>query len=76
MQAAAIKRRAVFHDPQLRMSANNVRDVMRYLVDNGVVRVVRVRRKAHPRYELTELGHAFQQLLVGTKAFHTQVEKA
>jgi DNA-binding HxlR family transcriptional regulator len=67
MQAAAVKRRAVFQNPQLRMSANNVRDVMRYLLSTGIARRVEVRKKAHPRYELTDLGRTFQQLLVGTK---------
>ena len=68
MQAAAVKRRAVFQNPQIRMSANNVRDVMRYLLGTGIVRRVTVRKKAHPRYELTELGKVFQNLLVGAGA--------
>ena len=48
MQPAAIKRRARFQDPGLKMSAK--------------------RGKAHPHYELTELGKTFQNLVlrVGT----------
>ncbi|MCI0624779.1 MAG: hypothetical protein L0387_24560 [Acidobacteria bacterium] len=69
MQAAEIRRRAHFQDPGLRMSANNVRDVMRYLLSKGIVRRVTIHRKRHPRYELTEVGMTFQDLLVGARAF-------
>ena len=64
MQPAQIKRRASFLRPGLRMSANNVRDVVRYLQRHGIVRQVRVKRRAHPRYVLTEAGRQFRQLLV------------
>ena len=70
MQAAAIKRRAVFQDPHLRMSANNVRDIMRYFVPNGIVRKLTIRVKRHPHYELADLGRTFQALLVGSRAYH------
>ena len=69
MQAAAIKRKALFQYPKLRMSANNVRDVMRCLLNEGVVRKIKIKKKAHPRYELTDLGKAFKELLVGAKGF-------
>ena len=68
MQAAAVKRKAVFQNTLLRMSANNVRDVMRYLLNNGIVRRVVLRRRRHPRYELTDMGKVFQNLLVGARA--------
>ena len=63
LQPAAIKRRARAWQPQLRISANNVRDVIRLLAAWGVVRPVQVRRKVHLRYELTDTGKAIQQLL-------------
>ena len=63
MQAAAIKRRARYLDPTVRMSANNVRDVLRALLSRGVVRVVWLRKKAHPRFELTEKGLQLQEQL-------------
>ncbi len=69
MQAAAIKRKALFHNPQLRMSANNVRDVIQYLLTKGIVARIQIKRRAHPRYELTELGRAFRELLLGVRAF-------
>ena len=68
MQAAAIKRTALYRDSTLRMSANNVRDVIKYLAEAGVVQTVRMRKKKHPRYELTDLGLEFQKLLLGVKS--------
>ena len=53
MQSAAVKRKARARNPTLRMSANNVRGVMQFLAAHGVVRPVRLRKKAHVRYELT-----------------------
>ena len=65
MQAAAIKRKALSRDSTLRMSANNVRDVMKHLVEIEAVQKNRVRKKRHPRFELTDLGLEFQKLLLG-----------
>ena len=67
MQAAAIKRKALSRDSTLRMSANNVRDVMKYLVETEVVEEIRVRKRRHPRFELTDLGLEFQKLLLGVR---------
>ncbi len=63
LQPSIIKRRARLRNSDLRMSANNVRDVMRLLVAWGVAKPVQVKRKAHLRYELTEQGRVFQRLL-------------
>ena len=63
MQPAAIKRKAKSQNPNLKMSANNVRDVIKLFLQRGVVRPVKIKRKAHPRYELTEIGRQLQQLL-------------
>ena len=63
MQPAIIKRKAKQRNHKIRMSANNVRDVMRLFVQKGIVRPVKLRKKAHLRYELTELGHKLQRLL-------------
>ena len=69
MPAAAIKRKALFQNPQLCMSANNVRDVMKYLLKVGVVRKSNIKRRGHPRYVLTDLGEAFKELLLRVRAF-------
>lgn len=64
MQPAQIKRKAIFQNPDLRMSANNVRDVIRLLRTTGTVQAVKVRRKAHLHYDLTEQGRHFRRLLL------------
>ena len=69
MQSAAIKRKALFHNSELRMSANNVRDLMKHLLEKKIVRRIKMKKKAHPRYELTDLGKVFRELLLETKAF-------
>lgn len=63
LQPAAIKRRARSRDPGLCISANNVRDVIGLLVAKGIVVPVQIRRKAHPRYQLTDTGLRLQTLL-------------
>jgi len=63
LQPSDIKRRARSRNSSLRMSANNVRDIMRLFVLWGVAKPVQFRRKAHFRYELTDLGRIFQELL-------------
>lgn len=64
MQPAAIKRKARSQNAGLRMSANNVRDIIRLFLSRRIVRPVNVHRKAHLRYELTELGRKFRTLLL------------
>lgn len=68
MQSATLRRKARRQDPTLRMSANNVRDVMKYLLQKQIARRVTIRKKKHPRYELTELGREFQRLLFNVRA--------
>ncbi len=69
MQAAAIKRVARLRNADLRMSANNARDVLWYLLAKDIVRRLMIKRRCHPRYELTEVGKMFQKLLVGVRGF-------
>ena len=64
MQPAQIKRRSRSQNPSIQMSANNARDVIRFLHTQGVVRPVSFRKKAHPCYELTEVGKQIQRLLM------------
>jgi hypothetical protein len=63
MQPATIKRKAKQHDSKIRMSANNVRDVMKLFLKKGIVEPVKVGKRAHLRYELSELGCKLQRLL-------------
>ncbi len=64
MQPSRIKRVARRQNPHLKMSANNVRDVIRLFEDKGIVRSLPGKRRAHPRYELTTLGDALRTLLL------------
>jgi len=64
MQPVQIKRKALFLNPNLRMSANNVRDVIRFLHENEIVQAVTIRKKAHLHYDLTEQGQHFRRLLL------------
>ena len=63
MQPAMIKRRAKHQCEALKMSANNVRDVIKYLLKKKLVRAVAIRRRAHPAYELSEHGKKVRELL-------------
>jgi len=64
LQPATIKRKARMQDANLRMSANNVRDVIRLFVEKGIAKPVTIRRRAHPRYELTSTGRRLQEQLL------------
>lgn len=63
MQPATIKREARSKIPGIRMSANNVRDIIREFLPRGIVNRVPRPRKSHPLYELTECGKELQRLL-------------
>lgn len=64
LQPAAIKRKARFQDPTLRMSANNVRDVIRLFVAKRIVQPVREAGQPYPRYALTAQGTKLHALLL------------
>ena len=63
MQSSEIKRVLRMHQSSIKISANNIRDIIKLLVSKNIVRPVKIKRKAHPRYELTELGIKLQRLL-------------
>ena len=63
MQPSDMKRKLRNSKPHIKISANNIRDVIKLFLQKGIVRKTFVRKKAHPRYELTELGTKFQGLL-------------
>ena len=64
MQPSEIKRTLRIHKPNVKISANNIRDVLKLLLEKGIVQKVFVRKKAHPRYELTDSGKQFRELLI------------
>jgi hypothetical protein len=60
---AAIKRRARFLHPGIRLSANNVRDIIREFREHDLVRPVAARGRAHPAYALSPTGAVLQRLV-------------
>ena len=67
MQPVAIKRKTKQQNTKIKMSANNVRDVMRLFLKKEIVKPVKIGKKAHLRYELTELGKKLQPLLINAE---------
>ena len=64
MQPSEIKRAIRKRNVNAKISANNIRDIMRLLLNKGIVQQIFYRKKAHPRYELTELGKQFREILI------------
>ncbi len=64
MQPAKIKRKITQSNRRAKISANNVRDIIRLFVKKGIVEPVQYRKEAHPRYELTQIGKALQSFLI------------
>jgi hypothetical protein len=64
MQPSQIKHILRIQKPHIKISANNIRDVIMFLLAKQIVRPVRIKRKIYIRYELTELGEKFRRLLI------------
>lgn len=64
LQPPAIKRRARLENPELRMSANNVREVIKLFLARGIVRPVKIPRQRYLHYELTEDGRRLRELVI------------
>lgn len=68
MQPAEIKKVLRIHRPNIKISANNIRDIIKLFLARDIVRPVKIRKKVHPRYELTDLGIKLRQLLIRADA--------
>ncbi len=68
MQPSAMKRKLRQVNSSVKISANNIRDVIRLFLRKGIVRKSFERKKAHPRYELTDIGRKLQELLIRAEA--------
>jgi len=68
MQPSNMKRQIRRRNPDAKISANNIRDIIRLFEEKGVVQKVFVKKKAHPRYELTETGKQLQKILIKQKS--------
>ena len=64
MQPSEIKRTIRKRKAGMKISANNIRDVVKLLLEKGIVQKVFIRKKAHPRYELTDSGNQFREILM------------
>ena len=63
MQPSDMKRKLRNSKSDMKISANNIRDVIKLFLRKRIVQKVLMRKKAHPRYKLTQLGSNFQRLL-------------
>ena len=63
MQPSTVKRRAKQQDSRIKMSANNVRDVIKLLLQKEIVKPLKLKKKAHLHYELTRTGQDLQKML-------------
>jgi hypothetical protein len=70
MQPAEIKKQIRLQKTDTKISANNIRDVIKLFLAKGIVQPVKIRKKAHPRYELTELGIKLRQLLIQAESIN------
>ncbi len=68
LQPAMIKRHARRRDESIRMSANNVRDVLKLLLQRGLVERLLLPGERYPRYRLTPVGEDMRHLLIGAEA--------
>ena len=68
MQPSKIKQILRIQKPNIKISANNIRDIIRLFLGRKIVRSVKVKNKAHLRYELTDLGRILRLLLINSKA--------
>ena len=64
MAPSDIKRKAFQRNAELRMSANNVRDVLKLFLKRRIVHRYSIKKHIRPYYELTGLGKQLQQLLL------------
>lgn len=68
MQPSKIKQILRIQKPNIKISANNIRDVIRLLLAKKIVQPIKIKKKAHPRYDLTDVGKTFRQLLLNANA--------
>ena len=64
MQPSEIKRMIRKRRAGMKISANNIRDVVKLLLEKGIVQKVYFRKKAHPKYELTDSGNKLREILM------------
>lgn len=68
MQPSEIKRVLRQQQSRLKISANNIRDIISLFRNKGIVQPVKARKKVFLRYELTGLGIKLRRLLIQAEA--------
>jgi predicted transcriptional regulator len=68
MQPSEIKRLFRLQGTHIRISANNIRDIVKLFLSKGIVRPVKIQKKSHLRYELTDLGIKLRHFLIKANA--------
>ena len=63
-----IQRRARLSMSNVRMSTGNVREILKLFVQVGIVQRIRIKKKVHPAYRLTDLGQRLRSLLIAVEA--------
>jgi len=67
MAPPMIRRLLKLKNSRLRISRNNITDIMRLLLERALVEKVFIRKRKHPWYQLTEKGHRIRKLLLSAE---------
>ena len=67
MRASEIKKVLRLHKPNLKISSNNIRDIIRLFASKKIVEPVKVKKMAYPRYQLTDIGIQLKKLLTNAQ---------
>ena len=70
MNSPTIRRRILSNNYTSSIGEGNIRDVIREFLKKGIVKKVWIRKRVHPRYELTDLGKKLQSLLMRSGAVY------
>lgn len=69
MQPSSIRRKIIKQNPVMRISANNVTDILRLFLKKKIIKPVKIGKQAHLRYELTLLGKQLQGISLNLLKF-------
>ena len=67
MRASEIKKMLRLHKPNIKISANNIRDIIRLFAAKKIVEPVKVKKMAYPRYQLTDIGIQLKKLITNAQ---------
>lgn len=67
MRSSEIKRTLRLYRPDVKISANNVRDVMKLLLAKNIVQKILGKNKKHPQYDLTMQGQLLRKVLLAVE---------